>query len=120
MEQQTGNSFDQWCVLSLMGHKRLAGKVSETNIAGHGFLRIDIPDKEGNIANTEFYSPTSVYSIQPISKEVAIAVASEFSTPPVTKWEIKNLLPPAPPIEHDDGPDDNYDDDNDDEGLEGF
>lgn len=118
MEQQTENSFDQWCVLSLMGHKRLAGKVSETNIAGHGFLRIDLPDKEGNIVNTEFYSPTSVYSIQPISKEVAIAVASQFSTPPVTKWEVKNLLPPAPPIEiPDDGDDDVY---GEDDKLEGF
>ena len=90
-------SFDQWVVLSLLGHKRLAGKLTETNIAGAGFLRIDIPDKDGNTINTEYYSPSSVYSIQPVAKEIAITLATQISTAPVSKYEIKHLLPASLP-----------------------
>lgn len=59
-------SFRQWGILELMGHRRLAGLVSEMTIAGVGFLRIDIPktaDKglETDSAVTQIYSPSSVY-----------------------------------------------------------
>jgi len=35
--------FEGWCVLELMGHRRLAGYVSEQEIAGADMLRIDVP-----------------------------------------------------------------------------
>ena len=40
------------CVLDLMGHRRLAGYVSEQEIAGAGMLRIDVPAEAG----LQFYS----------------------------------------------------------------
>ena len=36
-------TFEEWAVLELMGHRRLAGKVTEATIGGGAFLRIDIP-----------------------------------------------------------------------------
>lgn len=110
----TEQSFDQWVVLSLLGHKRLAGKLTETNIAGAGFLRIDIPDKDGNTINTEYYSPTSVYSIQPVAKEIAVALATQLGPAPVSKYEVKHLLPEAKePIEHEPGDSDEQEFDED-------
>jgi hypothetical protein len=36
-------SFSSWVILELLGHRRLAGKLTEQQIAGHGFLRLDVP-----------------------------------------------------------------------------
>lgn len=29
MTEDTQDQFDEWCILELMGHRRLAGKVTE-------------------------------------------------------------------------------------------
>lgn len=35
--------FDSWAILELMGHRKLAGRVSEATLAGGAFVRIDVP-----------------------------------------------------------------------------
>jgi hypothetical protein len=35
--------FAQWVILELLGHRRLAGFLTEQQIAGASFLRIDVP-----------------------------------------------------------------------------
>lgn len=40
------DKFDSWAILELMGHVRLAGRVSETMIAGAPMLRLDVPATE--------------------------------------------------------------------------
>jgi hypothetical protein len=82
--------FEGWCVLELMGHRRLAGYVTEQEIAGAGMLRIDVPGEDGPVA-TQFYSPSSVYCITPTTEEIARAVAKRNQPAPVQRWE----LPPA-------------------------
>ena len=36
-------AFEGWAILELMGHRRLGGLVTEQEIAGAAFLRIDVP-----------------------------------------------------------------------------
>lgn len=36
------NKFEEWAVLELFGHQRLAGKVSEAQIGGTSFVRIEL------------------------------------------------------------------------------
>jgi hypothetical protein len=36
-------TIDGWAVLELMGHRRIAGRITEVTIGGAGFLRIDVP-----------------------------------------------------------------------------
>ncbi|HEY0169427.1 MAG TPA: hypothetical protein VGB98_00120 [Pyrinomonadaceae bacterium] len=43
----TKKTFDCWCVLELFGHVRLAGHVTEASIGGCSFLRVDVPEREG-------------------------------------------------------------------------
>ena len=56
MTEPTTEKFDEWAILELMGHRRLAGKVTEVAIGGGSFLRIDMPMKNGT-RFTQFYSP---------------------------------------------------------------
>jgi len=84
-----------WAILELMGHRRLAGFVSEQQIAGAGFLRLDIPDVNPVAANmwaaTQFYAPSSVYAITPCTEETARLVAEGATPGPVTAWEVPRL-----------------------------
>ena len=82
--------FEEWAVLELMGHRRLAGKVTDAVIGGGAFLRIDIPGKNGQ-QTTQYYSPGSVYCITPTSEEIARAVAAQNEPAPVYRWELPQL-----------------------------
>ena len=86
---------DEWCVLELMGHRRLGGKVSEQEIAGAAFLRIDVPGADGTTAATPFYSPAAVYAVTPTTEEMARAVALAHQPEPVTRWELRALEAPT-------------------------
>jgi len=97
-------TFKEWCVLELMGHRKLAGLVSEQEIAGHGFLRLDIhvpirfrPDGSEipGHRSTQFYSPSSVYAITPVSEDTARAFAEGNQPAPVTRWELPQLAEAA-------------------------
>ncbi len=68
--------FQEWCILELMGHRRLAGLVTEVAIGGASFLRLDVPmleDEEKMV--TQFYSPAAVYCITPTIEKIARDVA---------------------------------------------
>ncbi len=84
--------FGEWCVLELMGHRRLAGYVREVQLAGAGFLRLDIPAADDDPGRTQYIAPGSVYALHPVSQETARRAAGAWRPPPVQRWE----LPAAP------------------------
>lgn len=77
-----------WAILELMGHRRLAGYVTEQEVAGQGMLRLDVPGADGRAA-TQFYSPAAVYCITPTTEDVATAVAASRRPTPVSRWELE-------------------------------
>lgn len=82
-------AFETWAIVELMGHRRLAGRLTEQEIAGSGFLRLDIPSDP---PATQFYRPAAVYAITPTTEETARRVATLSRPAPVQAWE----LAPAP------------------------
>jgi hypothetical protein len=82
------DTFDEWAILEIMGHRRLAGRVTEQEIAGRGFLRLDVPSDP---PITQYYSPDSVFAIHPVTEETAREAARLARKEPVSRWE----LPPA-------------------------
>lgn len=99
-------AFDEWAVIELMGHRKLAGRVTEQQIAGAGFLRLDVPGDDTNAAVTQLYAPSAVYAIHPTSEAIARHVASQWRYQPVSRWE----LAAAAPAKTDDDAED-YDED---------
>jgi len=103
MEQETqrpaaGGSFAEWMILELMGHRRLAGRVREVQLAGVGFLRLDIPECDGDPGRTQYISPGSVYALHPVDEATARQAAAAWRPEPVHRWE----LPAAPKDDHPD------------------
>lgn len=88
----SADTFAEWCVLELMGHRRLAGRVTEQEIAGRGFLRLDVFGLTGDVPTvTQFYSPSSVYCMTPTTEEIARGLGEKSRPEPVSRFDL-----PAP------------------------
>lgn len=87
MTTDAAATFEGWCLLELMGHRKLAGYVREQQVAGAGFVRIDVPGETGDVA-TQLYAPGAIYAITPITEELARRVAAGMRPQPVTRWEL--------------------------------
>ena len=84
---EPNETFDQWCIVEVMGHQRYVGRVTEQVIAGTGFVRVDIPKTEETQAWTNLWASgrrrtgCSVFTCQTTSKAFYAflqAVASTF------------------------------------------
>jgi len=93
------STFDEWAILELMGHRRLAGKVTEQEIGGANMIRIDVyrakPEStlvEGEIKDvpvvTQFYSSAAVYCITPTTEEIARQLGENSQPAPVSRYEL--------------------------------
>jgi hypothetical protein len=93
--------FEGWCLLELMGHRRIAGFISEASIAGGSFVRIDVPGDSRSAPATQFYAPGSIYAITPITEELARRFAERARPAPVSEYD----LPPRPMLARVEGED---------------
>lgn len=89
-------AFDEWVVVELLGHRRVAGRIRETQIAGAGFLRLDIPATDGHPEQTQYIAPGSVYALHPVTEDTARAVAGLWRPQPVQRWELPAEKPVDP------------------------
>lgn len=109
-------AFEQWCIVEIMGHQRIAGRVTEEVIGGQGFIRVDVPQTSGQAAFTKYYGPGAIYAITPTDEETAKRAAESFTARPIEAWRLMAL--PAPVIDdaadeadfQSDDPDADYDD----------
>lgn len=88
----TTDKFEQWCILEIMGHQRFAGLVSEQTLGGASFVRIDVPEAEGQPAFTKLFGAGSIYCISPIAEDIARAMAKELRKQPVNVYDLPEEL----------------------------
>jgi hypothetical protein len=79
-------TFDVFAIVELFGHARIAGRVTEQVIAGQGFIRVDVPELPTRPAFTRLYGPGAIYSITPVSNEIATAAACSMRVEPVNVY----------------------------------
>lgn len=109
--------FDSWAIVELMGHVRMAGRLTEEERFGTNMGRLDIPDGDGFV--TQYFGGSSVYRITPVSEDAARAAARQNVPRPVHQWELPKPGPKPVP-EEDRFADGGYprdDDDEDDEEM---
>ena len=97
----TEKSFESWAIVEVMGHKRMAGFVSEQTVAGTAFVRVDVPEFFGTgdrgeagqhyPAFTKLLGPSSIYAITPCTEETARAFATKLQERAFTKYEAPRL-----------------------------
>lgn len=106
-------TFDVFAIVELFGHARIAGRVTEQVIAGQGFIRVDVPETPSQPGFTRMFGPSAIYSITPVSEEIATAAAHSIRVEPVNVY----MALPSRSANDDYGQND-WDDD-DDEGIPG-
>lgn len=82
-EVENQDGFDQWCVVEIMGHKTLAGRVTEQTIAGDKFLRIDVPECSGIPSFTQIFGTKAIHSMAPMEKETCLVAVRRLRAKPV-------------------------------------
>ncbi len=116
MTEQAEVSFAEWCILELMGHVRLGGKVTEENLFGTKMGRIDIPGTDGKFT-TQFFAGSAVYRLTPTTEQIARAVAASSQPEPISRWELPQLQAPVAAVSREAG--DPYDREGDSEEGDG-
>jgi len=89
-EEAKSPILDVWGIVELMGHVRLAGRVTEEIHFGHALGRIDIPQPDGTFS-TMFFGGGSIYRLTPTTEEIARAVAATIQPAPVQRWQLQAL-----------------------------
>ena len=103
-----------YAVISLFGHARIAGAVSEQTLGGASFIRVDVPAVAGRVAeplgwttiaakppiaaHTRTLGPAAVYSIDWCDEETALVAAAEIRHEPLRPYSLReaiNSLPAA-------------------------
>lgn len=106
--------LEAWAIVELMGHVKMAGRVTEEERFGAKMGRIDIPMQDGGFT-TQYFGGGSVYRMTPTSEEVARAVAGRNQPAPIYAWEMPKQLPASAAPEHsqDEDEDDDFNDQDD-------
>lgn len=115
-DMQEKQPFEHYALVELFGHQRIAGKVTEAEIGGGKFLRVDVPALGELQALTRFYGPAAIYGITPVTEETALALAKRFGVQPVAAWDARQLLQPERTLAA--GADEDEDDDDGDEEID--
>ncbi|RJX17557.1 MAG: acetyltransferase [Desulforudis sp.] len=97
MNEKSQEAFDQWCIMELFGRQVIAGRVTEQVIGGCSFIRVDVPENNGNAAFTRFYGQGAIYAMTPVSEEVARLALKRFQPAPVNVYvpELRQLAATA-------------------------
>jgi hypothetical protein len=80
--------FESWAMVELYGHQRIVGKVSEATIGGCAFVRVDVPEIGEKKAFTRFFGNGAIYSLNPVSEEIAQELLKTCRNEPVKPYEI--------------------------------
>jgi hypothetical protein len=112
-------TFQEWCIVELFGHSKVAGLVTEQSIGGCWFVRVDVPASEGQVAMTKFYGQGAIYCMTPVTEDLARRAAVHFAPRPVSEYDLPRALPPVAPaplateLKSDDDEGDDFPDDED-------
>lgn len=88
--------LDTYALVELFGHQRIVGRVSEATIAGGAFIRVDVPAFNGAAAFTRFFGPGAIYSINPVTEEIARGLMTHHRNEPVSRFELPQIADKGP------------------------
>ncbi|HXF62313.1 MAG TPA: hypothetical protein VNK95_11895 [Caldilineaceae bacterium] len=84
--QRPEPTFETWAVIELFGHQKIAGLVTEAAIGGCNLIRVDVPATDRQPAYTRYFGPGAIYSITPVSEEIARSVLAYIRPRPVSPY----------------------------------
>jgi hypothetical protein len=99
------------CIVELFGHQRIAGRVSEQQLGGTNFIRVDVPEVDEQPGFTKLYGASAIYAITPTDEATMIQAVRAFRVVPIEAYRLKTTV--LAQLNAGDG----YDDDSEDVGF---
>lgn len=93
MENKT---FDEWAIVELFGHKKMAGRVCEETIGGCSFVRIDVPKTKNAPAWSKLLGQGAIYGITITDENTAKLCAESYNPEPMDKWTVGHMIGQLP------------------------
>ena len=84
--------FESWALVELMGHNKIAGKVTEHKFGNQSMLRVDVPEVGELPAFTKIISINAVYGINPLSEQDAVDYAKMLKSKPLDVWDMQSIF----------------------------
>lgn len=84
--------YEAWAVLEILGHQRYAGRVREWPIGNATFIRLDVPGCEDRPGFHKIFGAASVFSITPVTEEVARLMVRELRTWPLNLSDLRDVV----------------------------
>lgn len=85
-----GEKFEAWGLVELMGHQRVAGRLSEQPVGGGNMLRVDIPN--GDTFRTAYYGASAIYAVHITDEEAARKLAGNQGARPPYAYELSQAV----------------------------
>lgn len=86
------DKFEEWAIIELFGHQRIAGRVSEQQIGGESFIRVDVPETKGQPPFTKLFGKGAIYAMTLTDEKSATAAAIAWAPEPINRWEMDEIL----------------------------
>lgn len=96
MSEASKPALDEWALVELFGHQKIVGRVTEATIAGGAFIRVDVPVFNGAAAFTRVFGPWAIYSINPVTEEIARGLMTHHRNEPVSRFELPQIADKVP------------------------
>lgn len=91
MNQETAK-FENWAIVEIMGHIKCAGLARTVTFGNTVMLQVDIPETTKQPAHTKMYGMSSIFSISPVTEDVAQAHAESFNLQPIISYEVQRAF----------------------------
>lgn len=84
--------FEIWALVELMGHNKIAGRVSEHKFGNQSMLRVDVPAVNNLPAFSKIIAVNAVYAINPLTEQDCTEYAAKLKSKPLDVWDMQNLF----------------------------
>ena len=84
--------FEIWALVELMGHNKIAGRVTEHKFGNQSMLRVDVPAVNNMPAFSKIIAVNAVYAINPLTEQDATAYAAKLESKPLDVWDMESLF----------------------------
>lgn len=79
-----------WAIVELFGHTVMAGQISKCEIAD--FVQINVPEVDSIPSWSKIINPKAIYSLTPVTEEVARERAGIFKNMPIHSWDTETMV----------------------------
>lgn len=102
--------LEQYAVVEMMGHRKVIGKITESDIGASSLIKVTVLNKSGEPERTEYIGVGSIYCLTIVTEAVAKEAVANYTPEPTWAYALNRPqltgIPQGSYIDADDEDDD--------------